>query len=513
MEKSRTKNTIRNMKTGLIVQLINRLMAFVVRTVFIRILNSEYLGVNGLFTNILTMLSFAELGIGTAIIFNMYKPVAEEDKDKIKSLMALYKKSYNIIGIVVFIMGLCVIPFMSFIVKDAPNIKENLILIYLLFLINTSASYFFTYKKSIISAHQQESVINKINSVFYLVKSLLEIAFLFITRNYILYLFVAIVCTIIENIVIARKANKMFPYLKDKSVVKLAKDETSKIFLNVKSLVVYKLGSVIMNGTDNLLISILVNVSTVGLCSNYTMVINAIKGIVTSALNGITASIGNLNAVADKIKKEKIFYQFTFINFWIYSFCSTAFIIMLNPFIKLWLGEAYVLGIGVSIALSVSFFIDGLRNPGYTYRVTLGLFEKGKLTPYIGATVNIILSIVLCKYFGVVGIFIATSIAQLASYSWIDPYLIHKYEFKTPLRKYFVKYLQYFSTFVVIFLCCYFIQLKIGDLGLISFILNAVSVCVVPNVVILLLYRKTEEFKEISGKVIRPMLKKLKLVK
>ena len=186
---------------------------------------------------------------------------------------------------------------------------------------------------------------------------------------------------------------------------------------------------------------------------------------------------------------------------------------MLNPFIKLWLGEAYVLGIGVSIALSVSFFIDGLRNPGYTYRVTLGLFEKGKLTPYIGATVNIILSIVLCKYFGVVGIFIATSIAQLASYSWIDPYLIHKYEFKTPLRKYFVKYLQYFSTFVVIFLCCYFIQLKIGDLGLISFILNAVSVCVVPNVVILLLYRNTEEFKEISGKVIRPMLKKLKLVK
>ena len=130
--------------------------------------------------------------------------------------------------------------------------------IYLLFLINTSASYFFTYKKSIISAHQQESVINKINSVFYLVKSLLEITFLVITRNYIVYLFVAIVCTIIENIVIARKADKMFPYLKDKSVVKLAKDETSKIFSNVKSLVVYKLGSVIMNGTDNLLISILV---------------------------------------------------------------------------------------------------------------------------------------------------------------------------------------------------------------------------------------------------------------
>ena len=133
MEESRTKNTVRNVRTGVIVQLINKLMSFVVRTIFIRILNSEYLGVNGLFTNILTMLSFTELGIGTAIIFNMYKPIAEEDKEKIKSLMNLYKNCYIVIGIIVFILGLCVIPFMRIIIKDVPNIKENITLIYLLF--------------------------------------------------------------------------------------------------------------------------------------------------------------------------------------------------------------------------------------------------------------------------------------------------------------------------------------------------------------------------------------------
>ena len=192
MGKSRTENAVKNVKTGFIVQLVNKLMAFVVRTIFIKCLNSDYLGVNGLFTNVLTILSFAELGIGTAIIFSMYKPVANDDKEKIKSYMNLYKKSYNIIGILVFVLGLLVIPFMKFIIKDAPDINENLILIYLLFLINTASSYFFTYKKSIIIAHQKQSVINNIDSVFYIVKSIFEIIFLVLTKNYIIYLSIQI---------------------------------------------------------------------------------------------------------------------------------------------------------------------------------------------------------------------------------------------------------------------------------------------------------------------------------
>ena len=190
MEESRTKNTIRNMKTGMVVQIINKLMIFVVRTVFIKTLNSEYLGVNGLFTNILTILSFAELGIGTAIIFNMYKPVAENDTEKIKSLMQLYKKAYDIIGVVVFVLGILVIPFMKYIVKDAPNIKENLNFIYILFLCNTTVSYFFTYKKSIISANQKQSIINNIDSICYFIKSIIEILVLILTKNFILYLII-----------------------------------------------------------------------------------------------------------------------------------------------------------------------------------------------------------------------------------------------------------------------------------------------------------------------------------
>lgn len=510
MEESRTKNSIKNISTGAIVQIVNKLMAFVVRTVFIKVLNTEYLGVNGLFTNILTILSFAELGIGTAIIFNMYKPVAENDKEKIKSLMQLYKKSYNIIGTIVFLLGLFIIPFMDILVKDVPNIKENINMIYLLFLFNTASSYFFTYKKSIISAHQKQSIINNFDSIFYLIKSILEILFLIITKNFIVYLSIQILGTLLENIILSLKANKMYPYLKEKSTEKLSKVESKNIFSNVKSLIVYKFGGVIMNGTDNILISALINVNTVGLCSNYIMIIEAVKSVITSAINGITASIGNLNAIGNKERKEDIFYQFTFTNYIIYSFCTIAFIVLLNPFIELWIGNEYILNISVSVALAISFFINGLRNPGYIYRITLGLFEKGKFTPYIGAITNILLSIVLCKNWGVTGIFVATSIAQLVSYSWIDPYLIHKYEFKTSVKKYFKKYLIYFLVFTI----CTFITLFVSNVvkitGILGFIYKIIIVMIIPNILNILIFHRCDEFKELKIRFLKPILNKIK---
>ncbi|MBP3503049.1 MAG: sugar translocase [Clostridia bacterium] len=508
MNENRTNNAIRNVKTGAIVQFINRIMAFVVQTVFIKVLNAEYLGVNGLFTNILTILSFTELGIGTAIIFSMYKPVANEDKEKIKSLMKLYKKSYNIIGCIVFLLGLCIIPFLGIIIKEAPNIKENLTYIYILFLFNTSVSYFFTYKKSIIYAHQKQSIIDNIDSIFYLIKSILLILFLYITKNYIVYLCVQIGTTIIENVVISIKADKLYPYLKEKNVEKLDRKESKSIFDNVKSLIIYKLGGVIMNGTDNILISALINVNTVGYCSNYVLIINSVKGIVYSALNGVSASVGNLNAMGNPEKKERVFYQITFVNYIVYSFVTIAFIVLLNPFIKIWLGESYVLGISVSIALAISAFIEGMRNPGYTFRTTLGLFKKGRKTPYIGAVTNIILSIILGKTIGVTGIFIATAIAQLVSYSWIDPYLIHKYEFKTSVSKYFKKYSVYAIVFTISTCITLFVSQLIKIEGIIGLILKAIVVCIIPNLINLLVYYRTEEFKELKIKILDPIISK-----
>ena len=495
MSKNRTENAIRNVKTGFIVQLINKIMAFVVRTIFIKYLNTEYLGVNGLFTNVLTILSFAELGIGTAIIFSMYKPVAENDKEKIKTLMSLYKKTYNIIGCVVFILGLLVIPFMPLIVKDVPNINESITFIYLLFLINTSSSYFFTYKKSIIIAHQQQSVINNIDSIFYLIKSFVEIVFLILTRNFIIYLLIQIGGTILENFYLSHVSNKMYPYLKEKNIKKLNKTESKKIFNNVKSLIIYKFGGVILNGTDNILISSLINVATVGIVSNYTLIINSVRSILTSGLNGVVASVGNLNAIGDDKKKEEIYYNLTFVYYIIYSFCSISFVILLNPFINIWLGSKYLLGTSVSFALGICFFVEGMRQSGFIYRTTLGLFQKAQSTPYIGAITNIIFSILLCKIWGIVGIFIATSIAQLVSYSWIDPYLIYKYAFKKSPYKFYKKNIIYFIIFTIELIFTFLLTELVSINIYADIIVKGIIVLLIPNILNIVFFKNTKEYK------------------
>ena len=502
MGESRTLNTINNVKSGFIMQIINKLMAFVIRTIFIISLNEEYLGVNGLFSNILSILSFAELGIGSAIIFNMYKPIANDDREKIKSLMDLYKKIYIIIGCVIFILGCLLIPFLPYLVKDVPQIKENIIYIYFLFLINSTVSYFFTFKKSIIIANQKENIINKIDCIYYILLYLIQMILLLIYKNYIFYLYIMIIGTFIENLIISIVADKMYPYLKEKNIKKIDINDMKNIIKDVRALVVYKVGSIIMYGSDNIIISSMINVVTVGICSNYSLIINSVKTVINSALNGITASIGNLNAIDEKEKQEDVFYQITFINFWLYSFCAIAFIVLLNPFIEIWLGEKFLLGIEVSIALAISFLVEGLRLPAYTYRTTMGLFEKGKITPYIAVITNIIFSIVLGKICGVVGIFLGTSLAQLLSYSWIDPYLIHKYGFETPIKKYVNKYFLYIIIFSFASIITYFgSQVYIAN-KYVSFIIKCIIVCIIPNIIIFLCTLKFREFEELKERII-----------
>ena len=510
MNNSRTINSAKNVSTSMITQLLAKLSNFIVRTAFIYILNKEYLGINGLFSNVLSVLSFAEMGIGTAIIYKMYTPISKNDKEKIKSLMQLYKNAYILIGIIVFVLGVLLIPFMGIIVKETPSINENLVFIYLLFLINTSISYFFTFKKSIIIAHQKESVINKIDSIMYFIKCIFEVLFLFLTRNYIVYLFIEIAFTFVENIYVSSLADKMYPYLKEKDVKKLSKSESHGIISNVKALVVYKFGSIIMNSTDNILISSLINVGTVGICSNYTLIITSVKSIMQTSLNSVTASIGNLNVTADNKKKEDVFYQYTFIYYLISSFVTISFVILLNPFIKIWIGNSYLLEFSISIVLSIVFYIDCMRQPGYIYRTTLGMFEKSKMTPFIGAISNIVLSIVLCKLFGLIGIFAATGISLMLSYAWIDPYLLHKYVFQTSLRKYFFKYLIYLLTFSIELLICIFIANYINFGVILSFALKTILVVIIPNILNLIFYHKTKDYISLYNRFVHGLLKSIK---
>lgn len=495
MNSTRTKNSIKNIKVTTFTEISNKILAFIIRTVFIKTLSADLLGLNGLFTNILTMLSLAELGFGTAIIFSMYKPVADGDKEKVKVLLNLYKKVYNIVGFIVFGGGLCLLPFIPYFVNG--TVDANIHLVFLLFLINTTISYFFTYKRSIIIANQEQRKISLIEFLTYLMRAIFEIIFLYLTRNFIIYLVIEIICTFLQNLVISIVADKSYPYICEQSNIELPEIEKKEIFDNVKSLMVYKVGSVIMGGTDNIIMSKMINITIVGVCSNYIMIINAVKGILSQVINSISGSIGNLNSTSDTKKKEKVFYNLTFLHFVLYLNISVLFLNLLTPFIKIWAGKGYVLDDFTLIFLVLSIYIEGLRRPALMYRETLGIFKYGKQTPYIGTVVNIFSSIVLCKMLGVAGIFIGTSLAQLSSYSWIDPYLIHKKVFKTSFSKYLCKTFEYAVFFLVVVLVNKVLSIFLFGGSIYMIVLKTFLNIVIINMLVVLRYLKDQDFNNL----------------
>ena len=309
--RSRTQNSILNIVTGLGGYVINTILGFVCRIVFIRCLTAEYLGISGLFTNILTMLSLAELGIGNAIVFALYKPLAIKDESKIASLMRYYAKAYRIIGIVVAIFGLCMIPFLGLVIKDPPNIKENLYVIYLIYLFNTSSSYFFSYKSSLIMADQQNYIVTGLNYIITILQSIVQMIYLLLTKEYMGYLIIQTIGILSNNLIISYIANKKYPYIKSKDVSPLKQDEKKSLTSNIKALTIWKLSGLLVNNTDNIIITYFNGLATVGLSSNYTLLSNTLNTLLNQIFNGIGASVGNYNAVESRDKKIELF---NFIN-------------------------------------------------------------------------------------------------------------------------------------------------------------------------------------------------------
>lgn len=513
MASSRTENVAKNAWFALITQVGNILLSFVSRTAFIYILGIEYLGVNGLFTNILMLLSFAELGIGNAIIYSMYKPLATDDKEKIKSLMDLYAKAYKLIGVFVAVVGFFVIPFMDYIIKDALDINENINLIYLLFLANTTFSYFFVYKKSIIIADQKNYIVSIYQEAFHIIQVLAQIVFLLLTHEYILFLLIQIIFTVINNIITARKADKMYPYLKAGKPKSLDEVERKSIISNVRSLFLYKFGSIVLNGTDNIIISALIGVAAVGLSSNYLLVLSAVTAISGQVMNAFTASVGNLNAVGNKNNKERVFNRIFFVSAWIYGFFAIGLFMFLNPFINLWLGKDFILSQVVVFAIVLHFYINSIHFTAYTYRTTMGLFVQGRLAPLAAAIVNIVLSLWLGKTIGLMGIFLATSIARFFTTGIVDPVLVYRIGFNKNPIYYYIKYFLFTAIFIGLYFILNYVISWIEIGGLIGFVVKVGIVTILFNGILVLLFWKNQDFKDIKKAVTNIVRKRLAKVK
>lgn len=438
----RIENTLRNSVVGVASRVVVTVMGLVVRTVFIHQLSADYLGVDGLFSNILTMLSLAEMGLGSTIVFNMYKPLAEGDGLQVSKLLNLYRNAYRVIGFTVAVIGVALIPFMDYIIKDPPNV-EHLTFIYTLFLANTVSSYFFAYKRSIFQADQKQRVIETVHMEVALVKSVGEILILLLLHDYILYVVAQIFCTFLENVIISIRADRVYPYLQNYRKEGLTKEEKKPIYENIKATFIHKFGSVVLNGTDNIIISAVNGVASVGLLSNYTLLTSSVDMFLSIISNSMTGSVGNYIATESTDNYENLLNRMTFMNYIMYGMIMVGSIAILNPFVCLWAGETYVLGLPIVVVHCINLYINGVLAPVWTFRATMGLFVHGKWRPLVSAVVNLVVSIWWGKEMGVIGVLLGTTATRLLTNVWFDPYIIFKYGLHKSVWKYYGKLAVY----------------------------------------------------------------------
>lgn len=508
-KKGRIENSIKNSILGVIVQGTNVLLGLLVRTVFIRCLSREYLGINGLFTNILTMLSLAEMGIGSAIVYNMYKPIADGDEIQIAKLMNFYRKAYVIIGCVVAVCGICITPFLGYIIKDQPNIP-NITFIYLLFLANTVFSYFFAYKRSIFSADQRERVLHFFRLLFYIARSIVQILILLVVQSFIAYLICQILYTLLENIVVSIYADREYPFLKEHRNDALSKTETKSIIENVKALFIYKIGSTALDGTDNIIISAFDGVISVGLLSNYSLVTGSVQMLLSQITASLTGSVGNFVAQEAQDRQEKLLERITFLNFLIYGGSFVVLVSCLSPFVAVWAGASYVLDSTAVFIHCLNMYIYGMMNAIWTFRSTMGLFMHGKWRPLISAVINIVVSILLAQKLGLLGVLLGTTVTRVTTNVWYDPYIVYKHGLKKPVLRYYIQWSGYFL------ICCaltFLLNSLIAVLPLSGIALLMVSVVVSASAFVLavvVLYGRNEHFKYFMSLAKRIMQKNSK---
>lgn len=515
MENSRLKNSALNFASGFLGRVLTILLNFVVRTIFIYCLNEAYLSVNGLYSNILTVLSLAELGFGSAMVYRMYAPVAVKDYQKTAALLQFYKKIYIIIGVVIFLLGLCVIPFMDYIIKDKPDIS-GLTLYYILFLVNTSISYWFSsYKASVLYADQKEYIKTNVQNTMAILQSGLQIVLLLLFRKYLLYLLVQLVGNIFLNLYVAHLVDKRYPEIQTYQGASLSAEERVQIRKDTEALVLSRFGHVALNGTDNIIISAVVGVLWVGRLSNYTLICDSVTSVLCQITAAITGSLGNFFATEDKHAGYALFKRVEFLNFWLYGFSFIALVTLLDPFVQIWAGGRFVLGLPISIAIAINFFVAGYMNTLWVFRSTLGLFKQGKFRPILVAILNIVLSIVLGRQWGVFGVLFATFLSRAAISLWYDPLILHRYGFEVSCKPFFARYFRRVLLLTAVLIAMLTIRHVVlsSATTVLRFAVMTMVTAIVPNAIFWLAYRRCEEYAYfrsiVKDRVIAPVRGKL----
>lgn len=497
----RTGKGLKNAITGFVGQIIQYLFQYAVRSIFIYKLGETYLGLNGLFTNVLSILNITELGIGTAIIYQLYQTVASQNEEKTKQYIFFYKKVYRYIGIIILSCGILLMPLLPYITKG--NVEHiNIYLIYFLYLMNSVFSYwFFAYRNAIIEAYQEKYRIMILTYIIYFASAIIQIICLLLFANVYIYLIVPIVTLIIANFIKGIMIGRWYPFILKKPNGKLQRSEITAIIKNVYSLLLNKIGYVILNSTDNIVLSVLSGIIIVGKYSNYLLLVGAVLTAVGTIFLSLTSSIGNLNVVSTREHKLEIYNYLNFANFWLYGFCAVCLYNLLTPFITLWIGTKYLLGEPATIIICFNFLANGLRQTTRDFRSACGLFYEGRYMPAASSCCNLILSVILVKlllpyHLEIAGVLLGTIISEFCITWWYDGWLVNRRVFGMSPRQYYLNYFKYLciacATSVLTRYLGSFcrVQSLIAELG-IKLILCTITV----NALFLLLFYKTKEFK------------------
>lgn len=510
MADSRIAKVQKNVTTSVLQNFLSIGINFSARLIFVRILDESYLGINGLFSNILNILSLADLGMATVMMYSLYAPIEKGDTKKISALVSFFRKIYLGIALTVLLAGIALIPFLRFIV----NLEQPLPFLegyYMLALLNVVISYLFVYRTTLISADQKTYILNKYTMLFKLITFVVQTAVLIWFENYFIYLAAAVVISFIGNVCQNAVALKLYPYLK-KDTVKLDREEKKHIFQDVKAMFLYKIAGTVQNNTDNILVSVFAGTVYVGYYSNYAMVIAQIVTIITLVFNAVKASIGNL-IVSRETKEEDKFFLFQvceLLNFWIVAFCSVCFIVLFQEFIAVCFGDGFVLNMTVVIAAVMNFYTSNIRQSLWMFRETTGIFQETKYVTLATAVINIVLSILFGYFWGMTGIFMATVLARMLYAWWKEPVVLYHLFFKRSAVSYLVNYIKNaavcMGTCAVTYFSCEWLAMKNSYA---EFAVHMLICCIVPNVIFLCVFRKTKEFRYVRERLLVPMIRKV----
>lgn len=505
---SRSQNSLKNASSEIAVRMFTAVSKFILRTVFIYTLGIQYNGVSGLFNDILFMFSLAELGINRAIAFALYKPLANNDEDAVVRIMKFYRTVYRIIAAVIFVAGLALLPFLQYLVKDVPDIKESIHLIFMLFVVQSASSYLFIYKATLLEANQQKRIVSYVDIVTTVVQVVCESAILLIFKEYLAYLIFSIASTIAKNVVISCIAERKFPVLKRKNVGPLTKEESKQIASDIGATAIYNVSNVVVYSSEAIITAAFFPTIIVGILSNYRLIFNTINTLVSQISASCVPSIGNLAVTATRERLHELHNQLSFIMFAIGNFVCASLVCLLNPFVgDVWLNEEYLLMMPSVVLIVINLYLCIMQYPNTAYRNSNGLFVQGRIRPAIMTVIYIVLAVLFASVFsrygnqwGVFGVLLATPLSRLLTETWYDPYVVYKHVFNMKMKSYFVTRLMYLAVAVFCTVATYFLsQWVVSALSVtnvyLSFMLRCVCCFVIPNAVVLILFGTTDVFK------------------